>query len=301
MDRYKVYLINTPHLPITYTHYVFMTKFKNGFRQHGCEVFEINTVSQLFNIIDSPKNIFLYSNHYNQNKVEKIINKIAITFIETIHLGWYFHDLVLSKNIPLQKVILTGQYSFEKRETHLENSIVHIQKKIYYIPLFGGSEINPKNLKIIDKTNAKYNCCFVGTPYKKGWTNNLKKCYYYDCVKNKKFLLGDEKINIYNSSLIMLGFHSDNNQKLNVISDRIYEGLRSCCVVLTDSKKAAEITNEIAVYVANQSELEEKVNFYLKNKNARDEKIKQGIEYLKNEGTFYHCAKLFLDHIEKIF
>jgi hypothetical protein len=298
---YTVYLINTPELPIPYTHGVFMRKFQIGFRQHGCNTFEINSFKQLNEINDSPKNIFLYSNHYNPQMIYNIMNKIALLFEQTIHIGWYFHDIVLTKNIPLKKVILTGQYSFENRENHGENAIRHIKHNIYHIPLFGGSEIDPKNLKIMNKDKCLFNSCFVGTPYKKNWVAGLEKCYYYDCVKNNRLMIGEEKIAKYNNSVVMLGFHSDNNKKLRVISDRIYEGLRSCCVVLTDSPAASEITNGVVEYVENQHQLRERINFYVNNKVKRDEKIAQGIEYLKKEGTFYYCAKIFLEHIQKTF
>jgi sugar phosphate isomerase/epimerase len=305
-NMYNIYFINSSELPILHTHYLCLKKLMKGFGYHGYNVYEVQNLDNLMNqVSDSKQNIFFYSNQFlsinNSTDYLIYLKRIANKFQESIHIGWCFQNLAYNNEIPFKKFIFTGEYfcNTPGTENHLK------QYKFYqsidnYQPLKFGVDANPFDIKVVDKSNWKYKSCFVGTPYKMDWSDKLDNCFYFSCNHNQRFMVGSEKSHYYNNSLVMLGFHSDTNILNGVVVDRIFEGFYHGCIVLTDSPAAVKLTNGIAELVTSVEDTKLKINYYINNENARNEKIKLGYEYLKNAGTYYHSAKCFIEKIKEL-
>jgi spore maturation protein CgeB len=106
---------------------------------------------------------------------------------------------------------------------------------------------------------------------------------------------------VFLDSKICLGFNSDHAVENGMPTERVFEGVAYGCVVLTDCPMAVEATDGAAVLVTNYAELEEKVEYYLNNDNARLEKQKQGMEFAKSKGTYYSVVGDFLKTIHEIY
>ena len=63
---------------------------------------------------------------------------------------------------------------------------------------------------------------------------------------------------------------------------------------------AVDATDGAAVLVTSYTDLEEKVEYYLNNEEARLEKQKQGKIFAKSKGTYFSVVKNFLETINKI-
>jgi len=294
---YNVYLINTPEIPIPWTHELCCKKFLKGFMYNGCRIFIVKDFNNLINKIkDKDNNIFIYSNHYGLDAYKKTYNTamkhfklISEKYQKTYHICWYLNELKINDKFPFKNYIMTGEKnSWSVKST--ENK---------YLPMAFGIDLNPfEELEWNnDISNCKYNSCFIGTAYKYDWTTNLEKCLYFTHQRTGRFCVGKEKEQFMRNSIIGLGFNHDNNVKNGVVTDRIYESLAFCKVCLTDSPQAVKDTNGIAVLVKTKEELKKQIDYYLNNEEERNEKNRLGKELLKTTGTYYHTSKEYIDFI----
>jgi len=297
---YNVYLIDTPEIPIPWTHGLCCKKFLKGFMYNGCHIRVVNNFNTLIKTVkDKDNNIFIYSNHYGLTAYQKTYQTalqhfkiISEKYQKTYHIGWYISDLKIDGKFPFKNYVLTGE----------KNAGCVRSDDNKYVPMAFGIDMNPfEELKWDnDISKCKNNSCFIGTKYKYDWTKGLEKCFYYSHQLPKyrgKFCVGAEKERYMRDSIIGLGFNHDNNVKNGVVTDRIYENLAFCKVCLTDSPQAVKETNGIAVLVNSKEELKEKIDYYLKNEKERNEKNRLGKELLKTTGTYFHTSKEFIDAI----
>lgn len=291
---YNVYLINTPELPIPWTHGLCCNKFLRGFMYNGCHIDKVIDFVEFSKITDKENNIFIYSNHYKMfpKTYQKALNHLKIIsgiFKKTWHICWYMDDLRINGVFPFKNYILTGEHKNNVRKSCEENRL----------PMKFGIDINPyKTLEYDnDIQKCKYISCFIGTPYKEKWTNGLDKCLYFTHKKTGRYCVGKEKEELMRSSIFGLGFNSDANVRDGVVTDRIYESLAYCKVCLTDSPQAVIDTNGIAVLVKDKDELKRKIDYYLRHEYERNQKNKLGKELIKHRGTYFHTAKEFINMI----
>jgi sugar phosphate isomerase/epimerase len=294
---YNVYLINTKELPIPWTHGLCCDKFLQGFMYNGCHIYNIKNFSDLKKINDTENNIFIYSNHYKffpktfttaMNQLEMISN----IFQKTWHICWYMEDLKIKNKFPFKNYILTG-------ERKINSNRIYKSYEKHILPMMFGVDLNPYEELTYDNDiqKCKYISCFIGTSYKKNWTNNLEKCLYFTHQKTGRFCIGKEKEDIMRNSIFGLGFNSDANVKDGVVTDRIYESLAYCKVCLTDSQQAVIDTDGIAVYVSDKDDLKKKIDYYLTHEYERNIKNQLGKELIKKKGTYFHTAKEFINMI----
>lgn len=299
---YDVYLIDTPEIPIPWTHGLCCKKFLKGFMYNGCRIYIVKDFKNLINKVnDRDNNIFIYSNHYGGNAYKKTYKTaikhfkiISEKYQKTFHIGWYLHNLKINGKFPFKNYILTGQ----KEPLNIKAlSVKSFENKD--LPMTFGIDMNPFEELQWDNdiSKCKYNSCFIGTQYKYEWTTDLDKCFYFTHHKTGRFCVGKEKEGYMRNSIIGLGFNHHDNVRNGVVTDRIYESLAFCKVCLTDSQQAVEDTNGIAVLVRNKEELKEKIEYYLNNEEERNEKNRLGKELLKTTGTYYHTSKEYINFI----
>lgn len=278
-----VYMINTSTYPTPWTHGLFIRKFLKGFAQSGCEVHELKSDDELDIIPDTQNSVLIFSNHFALGATD-IVRKahfeyIRSTFQSAIVLGWCWAQYQETRPPNWVFVDYFPQVDRTRWPTHCD--------------IMGGTEFAPWELRDIPKTDASYNSCFVGSGYKRDWTTNLEKCYYY--ASSNPFLIGPAKHRVYESSRVMLGFHNPPNIPHGRISDRVYEGMRACCVVLTDNPRAEKMTDGIVEYVKSKQALEARIQYYVDHPEEASVKARLGLEYLRKHGTWYASARAFLE------
>ena len=131
--------------------------------------------------------------------------------------------------------------------------------------------------------------CYMGWRYCPELIPSDKfKGLYHGINNHNKFFPYDKRKEIYLQSTFALGFQSDENIFNKHVSQRIFEGMAYGCIVLTNSIPACEQTNQIAVYIESREDLEDKMNWFLKNPNEILKKQREGYEFVKLYGTNYY-------------
>ena len=146
--------------------------------------------------------------------------------------------------------------------------------------------------------------CYMGYEYNPEMVPSFPKyvgCYYG--TKNlAQFLNYETRKRIYLGSMFALGFQSKANADDRHVSQRIYEGLAYGCVVMSNSEAACDQTNGIVEFVSSQREIEDKIDYYLKNPKAYIARQSAGYHFIKNRGGTNHAmAGLFIDAINTAF
>ena len=102
--------------------------------------------------------------------------------------------------------------------------------------------------------------------------------------------------------MFALGFQSKQNADEQHVSQRIYEGLAYGCVVLSNSQAACDQTDGIVEFVSSQREIEQKIDYYMKNHDAYLAKQSAGYNFIKTrDGTNHAVAQSFIDSIRIAF
>lgn len=285
----KFYLMNSPELPTPGTHHYTISKFSNGFKHHGYNVIEAFTLDSI-----TDNSIVVISDHgiYKNNfwALEYLSNK----FPNSIYICWFFHKFY--DKIPFKKFVITGEH-FHKKPSLLEHiTCWDLQQRINnYVPLTFSSTLMPDVIGTLPR-NECINGCFIGTAYKPDWIQDLQNIVYISGNQ----LPEDKRVEIFLSSKIAFGFHSNANVLNNVVVERVFEGMAFGCVVISDNPVAAIITDNI-VQIANNKE--EFLNVYNRLLNNPDEmKILQmrGYEWIKKYGLYAHTSKNFLDKFNEL-
>ena len=126
--------------------------------------------------------------------------------------------------------------------------------------------------------------------------------YYYGTKNLSEFLNYETRKRIYLSSMFALGFQSKQNADEQHVSQRIYEGLAYGCVVLSNSQAACDQTDGIVEFVSSQREIEQKIDYYVKNHDAYLAKQSAGYNFIKTrDGTNHAVAQSFIDSIRIAF
>jgi|694.fasta_scaffold59874_4 nucleoside-diphosphate-sugar epimerase len=292
---FKVYLVNTHVFPTPGTHFFTISKFVKGFKQNG---YYTETITSFDNINDAKFNIFVMADHH-QN-IDKL-NELRDKYENSIFILWFHHRWY--DKIKLKNFIITGEHFHEKPilEEHLK--CWELQQNINnYVPLTFATSINPNELQKNIRLDDVYDCCFIGNSYYTNITKLIPNSFVYDYNHNGgRFLDEDERINIYRSSIVSLGFHHKNNVFNNVVVERVFEAMAYGCIVITDSLAAEKLTNGIVKKIDSFSEISDIIKYYKNNPEERKKKQQDGYEWIKKYGTYKHISNNFIQKIKELF
>jgi len=290
----NIFLLNSPELPTPGTHRFTTEKFMKGFLDHGYEIYIAN---KLDDIIDG--SIVLVSNHgvdhpiINSDIGFNALSYLAEKYPNSIYLCWYYHGHY--SKIPFKNFVITGEHF--RMKPSLENHIFFwdLQQKINnYVPLTFSCSLFPEEIGTLVR-NEKIDGCFIGTRYKYDWVVGLPNITYLAGLNHGQKIEESDRINIFLSSKIAFGFHSEGNISNNVVVERVFEGMAFGCVVISDCPAAGIITDGIVQVATNKEQF---LEIYHRLLNDHDERIKlqqRGYEWVKTHGLYTHVAKNFLD------
>jgi len=278
--------MNSPELPTPGTHFYTTSKFVNSFKYHGYNVSEAKTLESI-----TDNSIVMLSNHGMDNIDQgfKALKFLANKFPNAIYICWFYHKYY--NEIPFKKFVITGEHFHEKPVLQGHIDCWNLQNKINnYVPLTFSSSLFPEQIGNFNR-NELINGCFIGSAYKPNWVKNLPNIFYV----TGNNLPENQRIQAFLSSKIAFGFHADDNIKNNVVVERVFEGMAYGCVVISDTKTASDITDNIVQYASTEDEFKKIYERLLNNDDERKTLQKRGYEWIKQNGLYVHVIQKFID------
>jgi spore maturation protein CgeB len=283
--------MNSPELPTPGTHFYTTSKFVNSFKYHGYNVSEAKTLESI-----TDNSIVMLSNHGMDN-IDKGFNALkflANKFPNAIYICWFYHKYY--NEIPFKKFVITGEHFHKKPVLQGHIDCWNLQNKINnYVPLTFSSSLFPEQIGSFNR-NELINGCFIGSAYKPNWVNNLPNIFYV----TGNNLPENQRIQAFLSSKIAFGFHADDNIKNNVVVERVFEGMAYGCVVISDTKTASDITDNIVQYASTEDEFKKIYERLLNNDDERKTLQKRGYEWIKQNGLYVHVTQKFIDKFNEL-
>jgi hypothetical protein len=231
-----------------------------------------------------------------------IMNQLYRQAPNSVFIGWFFHKIYSDIMSTGMKFILTSEYFQEKPadlpQSHLKYWNLHQYIK-NYVPFKLMANEDIYDVGTYEK-EIKYNCCYIGWPYKRDWLDGLEKNFTHFTHDPSQFISFKERRNVYLQSIIAPGFQSDGNILNHHVSQRVYEGLCYGCVVISEHPTAHKMTNGIVEYAANKEEFQNKVKYFLSHPEECEKKRIAGYDWIKKNGTNRLVVLEFIRKIKEL-
>lgn len=294
----KIYLATLAEWPCPGSHYLHTKKFLTSFEAHGYKYGEISRISDVDSVF--PGDIVYLSNHGFTGRELPIefFSRLGERGANTIL--WFWHDqLELGENFFGKNYILTGEHFYSM--PHLAEHIFrwNIQQgSPNYVPLTFSSSLRPDEIDMQVRTE-KYLAHFIGNGYKSDINRRLRLRFRGIQIQNTPpFISERRRTQIFLSSKVALGWHSDDNIKNNVVVERVFEGLAFGNVVISDTPIARDITDGIVEFADSYEVARDFLIRIKKDSTFVKHKRELGMAWAKANGTYWHVAKKFIDHFE---
>ena len=221
--------------------------------------------------------------------------------LDCVFILWFFHDIANKQEMPfLKRWILTGEHFRNEPITSPHKLFWEMQKSMSnYVPLTFAAAFDPQEIGKFNRTET-IPASFVGHRYQIDWCEKLQTDHNALIKYTPPFISEQERIEAYLSSVVSLGFHSENNAKNSVLVERVFEGLALGNVVVSDNPACEESTDGIVKFVDSYESLCEEVLRFWSDKSLRNSKQKAGMEWCKHHGTYAAVSKSFIDKARSI-
>lgn len=297
MQDKRVYLVLLEELPCPGSHYLHTRKFLEAFETLGYKYSEIRKESEIDLV--SSQDIVYISNHglSRSQAVLTVVEKLAAR--NASYILWFWHDFLDIADLNFKnRYVLTGEHFHKKPvlEEHVHRWDIQ-QKLDNYVPLTFASKLNPSVIGTLAR-NERYLAHFIGANYKKTW-NYLLRVQFKDVkiVNTPPFISEAERENIFLSSGVALGWHSDANIQNHVVVERVFEGLSYGNFVVSDTPTAHEITDGIVETATSYLETQDWLRRFKKDPKFRSEKQRLGFEWSRSNGTYANVAERFMTRL----
>ena len=298
MSKRQIHLVLLDEWPCPGSHYLHTKKFLESFEHHGFSYSEIKSIADISKI-QSMDIVYLSSHGFSLGEPPVSLFEM-ISAKGAYQILWFWHDyLDLARTYFSNRFILTGEHFYSKPMLRQHIDLWQIQNSIdEYVPLTFASSLNPAEIGSFARSE-KYLAHFVGFGYKPQINKKLQFRFRGIKIQNTPpFISEGERRDIFRSSKVALGWHSDANIKNNVVVERVFEGLAFGNAVISDTPVAREITDGIVEFADTYDETKEFLLRIKKDDQFRQKKMEQGLAWAKAHGTYWHVAKRFIDHFE---
>ena len=297
----RAILLNTPELPCPGTHYFHTAKFLSSFSEHGFIPIEASTLEQFISMSPDSGDIVYISNHGNTSESGIRVLQ-AISHLDCVFVLWFFHDMLNSPDMPkFKRWILTGEHFRRKPQTEPHVRFWEMQKQISnYVPLTFATSMRPNDIGKLQR-NEQFKASFVGAPYQIEWCKKLHEEVEGILIRyTPPFIDEKQRIAIYLSSVVSLGFHSSNNMANSVLVERVFEGLALGNVVVSDNPVCEEATDGIVKFITSYESLQNEIDKWWNDPVSRKSQQQLGMSWSKSHGTYTAVSKSFIDMMEKV-
>lgn len=198
------------------------------------------------------------------------------------------------KKLPFYDIIYTtNKASIEKHYKKL-----NLSNKVKFFP-FGYDPMFHRNLNL----QKKYNVSFVGSNFPTRQKNYLSKFYHHVDIWGipaSRRISHCSMVEIVNQSKINLSFADQPANGVKCLKNRVIEVLGCGQFLLTETFPELEemfIPGKELDCFSSAEEMNDKIDFYLKNDNAREKIVKAGVKKIKK----YAYRNLISGILEEIF
>jgi len=293
----KIVLINTPNLPCPGSHYLHTRKFLDGFKHYEYEYAEVNDIQQIEQYPNSSDIIFYVSNHGSDRNEIEILSK----FTNSTFVLWFWHNELSMIKGKLNKWILTGEHFRRRPLAASHTGYYDLQLTLdNYVPLTFAANIHPDDLQENDNQKL-HDCFYVGHFYNLNWRGPIMEKFPNSFLRyTPPFISEEERVSAFSSSFASLGFQHPTNKHNFVITERIFEAMMYGCLVLVDSEFITSEIPEVAIYVESPDDIIRSITYYKQHPDEARVRIKNGYDYLRKCGTYYHTCGNFINKMENL-
>ena len=289
----KIVLLNCPEIGMHLAFLYACIEACHAFKRMGYAVRIARSISELSdNCI-----VFLGDDIHVSNPVSMLARQAP----RAVYIGWYWNEQDVRQ---LPHFIHTYENKLKRKsELTYFGSGSSNPNPIIRVPFLLRANDDPALIGTYPKTIVRH-YCYMGYRYNPEMVPSSPKYtgYYYGTKILTRFLNYEARKRIYLSSMFALGFQSKSNADEQHVSQRIYEGLAYGCIVLSNSEAARDQTDGIVEFVSSRREIEDKIDYYLKNPNAYMAKQTAGYNFIKTQGGTNHAtAQLFIDTMHAAF
>lgn len=295
----RIALVNTSEFPCPGSHLLHARKLLGAFSSQGYAYQEITAdASQtVFELREGDiayiSNHGLISGQPSSRQIE-ILDALAKAGVVPIFWFWHEHTELLD-SIFGSRWILTGEHLRAKNVLPSHEVFARItNSRENFVPSRFASALQPFEIGKTPRTNL-YNASFVGHRYQRvlntrlSWTLPKVKIVY-----TPPFISEDERISLFTSSHIVLGWHSSSNIVNGNVVERVFEGLAFGSAVITDNPFALEATDGNVLFANTYSQTKEYFERIISDSRFRETLQETGKAWAKSHGTYDSVANSFI-------
>lgn len=299
----RILLLNTIEFPCPGSHLLHAKKLLRSFESQGMVFGEINEANAdtLFEL--SSGDIVYISNHglseYGPTSTQVgALERLAQLGVVPIFWFWHKHSQLLD-NIFHGRWILTGEHLRSKivLPSHGEYSAI-TSSRSNFVPSRFAAAVNPSEVGNIPR-KVLYNASFVGHRYQKTLNRQLRWTLpKVKIVYTPPFISEQERVWMFTSSHIVLGWHSSPNISNGNVVERVFEGLAYGSIVITDNPFALEATDGNVLFADTYDQTKEYFQRIVHDDVFRNSLQEKGLAWARNHGTYESVADSFLNKIK---
>jgi hypothetical protein len=289
-------MLNTPELPVIGTLYFQVMKFMSAFQVHNFTLYEVRSISELFSLNPVASDFVYVSDHGISRNFEEVTNAfVSFGTLDCTFILWFYHGHIDSLPMP-RKWILTGEHFRRPPQVKEHIERWNVQSNLSnYVPMTFAASILPENIGRYGR-NEILHASFVGHPYQIDWCRNLVASNDKVLVQyTPPFISEENRLRIYLSSVVSLGFHSENNSKNSVIVERVFEGLALGNVVISDNPACEEFTDGNVKHVSSLEEVKHQIERVWSDPVERKQRQESGMAWCREKGTYVNVSKAFIE------
>lgn len=294
-------MLNTQELPVIGTLYFQVIKFMSAFQLQDYMLLEAKTIDDLLSMNPCEKDFVYISDHGLSRNLNDVISSFErLNCLNCTFILWFYHNHINVLPMP-KKWILTGEH-FRKKPKVIEHiQRWEIQSNLQnYVPMTFAAGIFPENIGKY-KRNEFLHASFVGAPYQIDWCQKLTALNNNISIRyTPPFISEADRCMMYLSSVVSLGFHSENNSLNSVLVERVFDGLALGNIVISDNPVCEEFTDGIVKHVSSLEEVSYHVEFAWNNLEDRKARQKRGLLWSKENGTYLNVSKKFIEKSKEL-
>jgi hypothetical protein len=273
----------------------------SSFNKHGFKIAEARSIDELLDMNPAAQDfVYVSDQGLSINKIAANLAFQRLKNIDSVFILWFYHRHIADIVMP-KRWILTGEHfrKMPRIDSHIE--CWRIQQNLEnYVPMTFATAVLPENIGRY-RRNEILRASFVGAHYQTSWCQELVSTDDKVIVRyTPPFISEEDRVGLYLSSVVSLGFHSENNAKNSVIVERVFEGLALGNVVVSDNPVCEEFTDGNVKYVSSLTEVQEQIERVWKDSGERKIRQESGMKWCKENGTYVNVSNAFIEKSRKL-
>ena len=299
-------ILNSIFFPVPRTHYLHVKKMAQGFAQLGYYVIETQSLKSIRNLTEN--DIVYISSHFHVDIYYRLTRRLQLEYLKATLdilkckvLLWNFHTLESDYFFKSNSNWLFLTESFYN--SHFQEGNLGFYSKVNFYQLQYSSSIND----LIDSPITeifKFDFNYVGSSYNfKILDKIMKNPDFKSLIKITPPIINEiDRINSFILSKINLVFHSEENKRKGIITERFAEALSYGNIIFHDNERILEHIPDLpgCLYVSSYQDIIEKYNYFkLLSNQELNEIIQQNRSYWKSSPFSYRKQALNIKNLYK--